>query len=206
MRARVALRGLHQEEGFDVAEDRKAEVGRRRRHRTRRTAASAEPKLSLAEREVEVGREVGWPSPDAQADRHDSAAAGTSSGSIVAMAVGVVVDVEVEVDADPLEEVVAERDEAHFDRHLQVLQTAELFEQVGDFLVHVLRLADDEAQVRLETHHGARTADFVPRCRRDGRGDQVDQRIEVGCAPPETPPGPKPIGCCVRPPPKPGFC
>ena len=34
----------------------------------------------------------------------------------------VVVDLEVEVDADPLEEVVVERDEADFDRHLQVLQ------------------------------------------------------------------------------------
>ena len=52
-----------------------------------------------------------------------------------------------EVDADLLEEVVAERDVADFDRDLQVLQAAQLIQQVDDLLVDFLRLADDQAQV-----------------------------------------------------------
>ena len=60
---------------------------------------------------------------------------------------GAVFDVDVEVDADPLEEAVVEPDEADFDRHLQILQAAQLFQQVGDLFVDRLRLADDEAQV-----------------------------------------------------------
>ena len=79
----------------------------------------------------------------------------------------VVVDAQVEIDADPLEEVVGQRDEADFDRHLQVLQAAELLEQVGDLLVNFLRLADDEAQVVLKARDRARAADFVPALRRD---------------------------------------
>ena len=84
-------------------------------------------------------------------------------------AVDVVVDVEVEVDADPLEEVVVERDEADFDRHLQVLQPPQLFQQVDDFLVDFLRLADDQAQVGLERGDRARAADVVPGGGLDGR-------------------------------------
>ena len=94
--------------------------------------------------------------------------------------VDVVVDVEVEVDADPLEEVVVERDEADFDRHLQVLQAPQLLQQVGDLLVDVLRLADDEAQVGLEGRDRAGAADVVPGGGLDGRGDQVDEAVEVG--------------------------
>jgi len=41
-----------------------------------------------------------------------------------------VIDVEVEVDPDLFEELVADGDEPDFNRHLQVLQTAELFQQV----------------------------------------------------------------------------
>ena len=48
-------------------------------------------------------------------------------------------DVGLEVDADLLEEVVVERDEADFDRDLQILVLAQLFKQVHDLLVDVLR-------------------------------------------------------------------
>ena len=58
-----------------------------------------------------------------------------------------VLDVHVEVDADPLEEAVVQPDEADFDRDLQILQPAKLLQQVGNFLVHGLRLADDQAEV-----------------------------------------------------------
>ena len=92
----------------------------------------------------------------------------------------VAVDVEVEAHADPLEEVVVERDEADLDGHLEVLQPPQLLQQIGDFLVHVLRLADDDAQVRLEGGDRARSADVVPRGGLDGRVDQVDQAVEVG--------------------------
>ena len=93
--------------------------------------------------------------PDRRAARRvadtRSPAGGVGSGDVrIGRDAGVVVDVEVEVDADPLEEVVVQRDEPHLDRHLQVLQAAELFQQVGDLLVNVLRLADDQAQVRRE--------------------------------------------------------
>ena len=94
--------------------------------------------------------------------------------------VDVVVDVEVEVDADPLEEVVVERDEADFDGDLQVLQPPQLLQQVGDFLVDFLRLADDQAEVGLEGGDRARPADLVPGGGLDGRGDQIDQAVEVG--------------------------
>ena len=99
---------------------------------------------------------------------------------IEALAQDVAVDVEVEAHADALEEIVAERDEADLDGHLQVLQPAQLLQQIGDFLVHFLRLADDDAQVRLEGSDRARSADVIPRGRLDGRLDQVDQAVEVG--------------------------
>ena len=62
----------------------------------------------------------------------------------------VVLDVEVEVHADLLGEVVVERNEPDFDGDLQVLQPPQLLQQVDDFLVDLLGLADDEAQVGLE--------------------------------------------------------
>ena len=70
--------------------------------------------------------------------------------------------VEVEVDADPLEEPVGDGDEPDFNRHLQVLQPAQLVEQVGDFLVHLLRLADDEAQRRFIVADRSLSADRSP--------------------------------------------
>ena len=103
-----------------------------------------------------------------------------------------VVDVELEVDADPLEEVVVERDEADFDRDLQILHPAQLLQQVDDFLVDFLRLADDQAQVVAELGDRAGSAHFVPGLRLDGGGDQFDQRIEIGLGPPPSPPGPGP--------------
>ena len=91
-------------------------------------------------------------------------------------------DVEIEVDADSLEEGVIEPDESHFDRHLEVLQPAELFEQIGDLLVHLLRLAHHDAEVCRKRLDGALAADGVPTLRRDGVLDQVDERLEVGLA------------------------
>ena len=95
-----------------------------------------------------------------------------------------VFDVEVEVDADPFEEAVREPDEPHLDRHLQVLQAAKLLQQIGDLLVHPLRLADDQAQVGRERLDFAfARAVFHPAVVLDSRDDQVDERIEVGTAP-----------------------
>ena len=74
-----------------------------------------------------------------------------------------VVDLEVEVHADPLEELVVQRDEADFDRHLQVLQAPQLFQQVDDLFVDLLGLADDQAQVGLE---GRRSSPDRPPCPR----------------------------------------
>src|SRR5205085_4227040 len=56
----------------------------------------------------------------------------------------------------------------------------ELLEQVANLLVDFLRLADDQTEVRLELFDRARTADVVPGIRLNCRGDQLDQRIEVG--------------------------
>ena len=50
--------------------------------------------------------------------------------------------------------------------------------------VDFLRLADDQAEVGGErTDFGLAAAVLVPRVGRDGRGDQVDERIEVGVRP-----------------------
>ena len=73
-------------------------------------------------------------------------------------------DVHIEVDADPLEEFVVQPDEADFDRDLQILQAAKLLQQVGDFFVNGLRLADDEAEVGGErADFGLAAAVFGPR-------------------------------------------
>ena len=61
-------------------------------------------------------------------------------------------DIEVEVDADLLEEVIADRDEANFDRHLEVLEPPQLPEQVGDLFVDFRRVLDDQAQAQEEGH------------------------------------------------------
>ena len=89
-------------------------------------------------------------------------------------------DIEIEVDANPFEEGVIEPDESHLDRYLQVLQPAELFEQIGDLLVHLLCLAHHDAEVRRKRLDGALTAHGVPTLRRDGVLNQVDERLEVG--------------------------
>ena len=60
----------------------------------------------------------------------------------------VVLNVEVEIDADRFEEVVVDRDEPAFDGHLQILQPPQLLQQIADFVVHLLRLTDDQAQRR----------------------------------------------------------
>ena len=89
-------------------------------------------------------------------------------------------DVEVEVHADPLEEVVVERDEADLDGDLQVLHAPQLLQEVDDLLVDFLRLADDEAEVGFEGGDRARSAHRVPGGGLDGGGDQVDEAVEVG--------------------------
>ena len=64
--------------------------------------------------------------------------------------------------------------------HLQVLQAPQLLQEIDDFLVDFLGLADDEAEVGLEGGDRARPADVVPGGGLDGRCDQVDQAVEVG--------------------------
>ena len=103
------------------------------------------------------------------------------AGHQVGRADRAVVDVHVEVDADPLEEAVVQPDEADFDRDLQILQPAELLQQVGNFFVDGLRLADHEAQVGGErADFGLAAAVLGPGFGRNGGDDQVDERIEVG--------------------------
>ena len=104
-----------------------------------------------------------------QAER-DAGAGVIRHGSAVWPAIWprVVIDVEVEIDADPFEEVVVQRDEANFDRHLQVLQPPQLVQQIGDLFVDFLRLADDQAQVRRERLDRARAADVIPGVGCDG--------------------------------------
>ncbi len=78
-------------------------------------------------------------------------------------------DIHVEVDANPFEERIVQANEADFDGDLQILQAAQLLEQVGDFLMDGLRLADDETQVRGEgTDFGGAAAVFGPRFGLDG--------------------------------------
>ena len=86
-----------------------------------------------------------------------------------------------EVDADPLEEVVVERDEADFDRDLQILQAAQLLEQSAIsswtpcvWLMTRLRLV---GKGRISAWPPPFSAQVSVR---DGRDDQVDERIEVG--------------------------
>ena len=69
---------------------------------------------------------------------------------------------EVEVDADSLEEPVRDCDEANFDRDLQILQSSQLIEQVGNLLMNLLSLSDDEAQCRFVVPHRGLAADRVP--------------------------------------------
>src|SRR6185312_337610 len=66
------------------------------------------------------------------------------------LAHGIRLDVEVEIDADLLEEVVADGDEPDLDRDLQVLEPPELLEQLGDLLVDLGRVADDQADAEQE--------------------------------------------------------
>ena len=70
-------------------------------------------------------------------------------------------DREVEVDADLLEEVVAHGDEPDLDRDLEVLEPAELAEQVGDLFVDLRRVADDQADAQVERRDRARRRGVV---------------------------------------------
>ena len=71
-------------------------------------------------------------------------------GRVFADRVGL--DLEVEVDADQFEEGVVDRDEPHFDRDLKVLEPAELPQQVGDLLVDLSGMLDDQADAEEERH------------------------------------------------------
>ena len=117
---------------------------------------------------------------DAERIRGRRAAARTGHGGHVERVTDVGLDVEVEVDTDPLEEGVVEADEPNLDRHLEILETAELLEEIGDLVVHFLRLADNDAQVRRERLDRSLAADRVPGLRGDGVLDQIDERREVG--------------------------
>src|SRR5262249_43958516 len=90
--------------------------------------------------------------------------------------------VEVEVHADSLEELIVDRHEATFHRNLQVLETAQLRQQIRDFLVDRLCLTDDETERRLKRFDVALTAHFAPGRRLDRRNDQIDQGVEVSSA------------------------
>src|SRR5262249_26694292 len=150
---------------FDVAEDRKSEGANactdaaELRYR--------QVKAVLAEGNIQVGREVrerigaGWP---LQAnDRTLPARLEYLSRHEVGRADRAVFNIHLEVDADPFKEVVVQADEADFNRHLQVLQTTELLQQVGNLFMHSLRLADNQAQVRGErTNFSFAAAVFCP--------------------------------------------
>src|SRR5690606_12645633 len=130
--ARVALSSLDDEKRFDVAEDGEAECGRRgcveaaKRRQCRAEAALS--KLDVSQRRNLAGR--------IQADNFAGADAGErrrrSNRVGGRQRVGVGRDVKIEVDANSLEEIVVEANKSHFNRHLQILQTAKLPEQVGN--------------------------------------------------------------------------
>ncbi len=95
--------------------------------------------------------------------------------------VGLVVgNVEIEVDPNLLEKAVIQRNKTDFDGDLQILQTAELVQKVGDLFVDFLSLTDDQAEVGFELGNCALATDFVPRVGFDGLGDQLDQSVKVG--------------------------
>ena len=55
----------------------------------------------------------------------------------------------------------------HLDRDFQVLQPPQGVEQVGDLLLHVRRLVDDQGQADRDVVDRARAADVRPRVRGD---------------------------------------
>src|SRR5690242_4109086 len=63
------------------------------------------------------------------------------------LVIGERVDVELEVYANTFVEVVIQADKSDFDGDLQILQTTQLSQQIGNLLVDFLRLRDHEAQV-----------------------------------------------------------
>ena len=59
-----------------------------------------------------------------------------------------------------------------------VVGLAQLFQQLGNLFVDVLRLADDEAIAALHYGHpGDWPALGAPRLRPDGRGDGIEERL-----------------------------
>ena len=200
----VALGGIDEEVGFDVAEDGESHRGAGRRIETAELR-NRQAEAVLPEGDVEVRGETGWP------DRRCRHAAGHADGGVLVadgehgiaggfrldarllcrgvvgraeagggLAPVVIVDVEVEIDADAFEEVVVEGDEADFDRDLQILHPPQLAEKIDDFLVNFLGLADDDAQVGFEGLDRTRAAHVVPGGGLDGLGDQIDEAVEVG--------------------------
>src|SRR5690606_38032740 len=114
----VPLSGLQEEERFDIAEDRKAD--RRTCTGVERTEGGRHTQ-SLVQLDIEVrSRQTGYSVP---ADGYARAAV------IRRQLINVVVEAEVKVDAELFKERFADRDDSHFDRHLQVLQFAERLEQ-----------------------------------------------------------------------------
>src|SRR5207248_6310462 len=68
---------------------------------------------------------------------------------------GVGLDLEVEVHANLLEEVILDGDKPDLDRDLEILEPAQLAEQVGDLVVDLRRVADDQADAQEERRDGA---------------------------------------------------
>ena len=95
-------------------------------------------RLSLSSREAEL-----WLIDRAKRQQRQSRVVGLDPGQRT-------VEVEVEVDPDSFKEPVGDGDEANFDCDLQVLQSAQLIEQVGNLFVNFLSLSDNETQRRFE--------------------------------------------------------
>ena len=70
-------------------------------------------------------------------------------------------NLEIEIHPDKLEEGIVDRDKPDFDRHLEVLQPAELAEQVSDLIVNFRRVLDDQADTEEERDDRTRLALLV---------------------------------------------
>ena len=184
--ADITLDGFHEEEHLDVAEERQAEA----EAAARGVAAEIRDGLEEAvvgDRDVQAGRQR----PGGRQARQE-VAGGELVDEIIAVGDERVVeqgrlaprvvrqDVHAEVDADPLEEVLRDADEPHFDGDFLVLQATQGGEQILDLLLDVGRLIDDQSERHRVVIDRRLTSHVAPRLRADRPGDELDELLLLG--------------------------
>ena len=135
---------------------------------------TARPKLRRPDRNIQVGRRHVRQTQSNHIPR-EVLVVDAVEGRLAGIRLGIGRNAHREIDADPLVERFGQRHDLDFDRHFQVLQLAERFQQAFHFFNNFRRLIDHHRQAEREVLDRAFAAVLHPAIRLDRGRDQADE-------------------------------